>query len=123
MSKYRVPRTGRPMLTFFGDLIARKESKSNGGAGRHELNVKLFRTEAPGYVLAVRCRKEARDHYWAAHTPARLGVAGLFERYVHENDPDPAALNLFREAMQAVMLQAPELDEMVQWSSVVANDQ
>ena len=123
MSKYRVPRTGRPMLTFFGDLIARKESKSNGQAGRHELNVKLFRTEAPGYVLAVRYRHDTTDHHWAAHTPTRLEVAGLFDRYVRENDLDPVALNMFAEVVQTIMLQAPELDEMVQWSSVVATDQ
>ncbi len=85
--------------------------------------MKLFRTEAPGYVLAVRRRKEARDHHWVAHTPARLAVAGLFDRYVRENDLDPAALNMFADLVQTVMLQAPELDEMVQWSSVVANDQ
>ncbi|MGB2823655.1 MAG: hypothetical protein WBF17_21925 [Phycisphaerae bacterium] len=123
MSKYRVPRTGRPMLTFFGDLIAKKESGSSGEDGRHEFSVKLFRTEAPGYVLAVHYRDGSIEHDWAAHTPTRLEVAGLFGRYITENALDPAAAGILQEATQAVMLQAPELDEMVQWSSVVANNQ
>jgi len=123
MSKHRVPRTGRPMLAFFGDLIARKESDLSAEDGAHEFSVNLFRTEAPGYVLAVHYRNETAEHYWAAHTATRLEVAGLFDRYVTEGGPGSAAVSTFRQTMQAVMLQAPELDEMVQWSSVVANDQ
>ena len=109
------------MLTFFGDLIARREAKIDIEGEPHEFTVRLFRTEAPGYVLAVRYLGDSADRHWAAHTPTRLEVAALFERHVCQVAPPPAALGLFREAMQAVMLQAPELDEMVQWSSVVAN--
>ena len=122
MSKYRVPRTGRPMLTFFGDLIARKETRSDEGEDPHEYHVKLFRTEAPGYVLAVRHRSDTESHYWAAHTPRRLKVAELFDQYVQEAGPQGPALAALREAMHQVMVQAPELDEIVQWSSVIGSD-
>jgi hypothetical protein len=110
------------MLTFFGDLIAKKEARTNGPDGAHEYHVTLFRTEAPGYVLAVHYRNHAASHYWAAHTPKRLKVADLFDQYLRDRDPQGAAMDLLKEAMQEVMLQAPELDEMVQWSSVVAKD-
>jgi len=108
------------MLTFFGDLIARKEATVDVEDEVHEFAVTLFRTEAPGYVLAVHYRGQSAERHWAAHTPDRMEVAALFDRYVREVAPPPAALDLFRQAMQTVMLQAPELDEMVQWSSVVA---
>ena len=122
MSKHRVPRTGRAMLTFFGDLIARQEVQSGPAGQQHEYGVKLFRTEAPGYVLAVRYANGSPCRHWAAHTPNRLKVAELFEQYVRECGPQGPALELFSQAMQAIMLQAPELDEMVQWSSVVASE-
>ena len=122
MAKHRVPRTGRPMLSFFGDLIARQQLQSTGADGRHEFDVRLYRTEAPGYVLEVRYRSDAADHYWGGHTPHRLKVVDLFDRYVREALPEPAAVDLVQEALHAVMLQAPELDEMIQWSSVVAGD-
>ena len=123
MSKHRVARTGRPMLTFFGELIAKDEPRSTEDrAARHEYCVRLFRTEAPGYILAVGYRDGAGGHHWAAHTPERLKVAELFDGYVRDNAPQGAALELFRSAMQTIMLQAPELDELIQWSSVVGND-
>jgi len=123
MSKHRVPRTGRPMLTFFGDLIAKRECRSAAEQGRCEYHVRLFRTEAPGYVLAVHYRSDGESHYWAAHTPNRLEVADLFERYASETQPQGAALDAFQDAMQDIMLQAPELDELVKWSSIVAAGQ
>jgi hypothetical protein len=122
MSKHRVPRTGQAMLTFFGDLIARQEIRFDQDGQEHEYGLRLFRTEAPGYVLAIRYGSGGATLHWAAHTPSRLKVADLFERYSRENTPPGPALDLFARAMQAIMLQAPELDEMVQWSSVVASD-
>ena len=122
MSKHRVPRTGRAMLTFFGDLIARQEVRCMQDGQEHEYGVRLFRTEAPGYVLAVRYGSGDATRHWAAHTPNRLKVAELFEQYLRETAPQGFAQDLFAQAMQAVMLQAPELDEMVQWSSVVASE-
>ena len=124
MSKHRVARTGQPMLTFFGDLIARKHTESLTPDGPVVFSISLFRTEAPGYVLSVSRQNGAASHHWAAHTPRRLEVAGLFEQYIDEclGQGDSAARRLFKGAQQEVMVQAPELDEMVQWSSVVAGN-
>jgi hypothetical protein len=110
------------MLTFFGDLIARQEVRCVLDGQEHEYGVRLFRTEAPGYVLAVRYDAGGASRHWAAHTPNRLKVAELFEQYIRQSAPQGPALDLFTQATQAIMLQAPELDEMVQWSSVVASD-
>lgn len=120
MSRYRVPRSGQPMLTFFGDLIA-KETTLRDPAGP-QFSVMLFRTEAPGYVLSVDYHGGGETVQWAAHTPRRLGVSRLFDQYVEYARPDAAAMAVLREAMQSVMSQSPELDEVVQWSSVVAKE-
>ena len=124
MSKHRVARTGQPMLTFFGDLIARKHVESLTPDGPVVFSISLFRTEAPGYVLSVSHLNGPANHHWAAHTPRRLEVAALFEQYINEciSQGEDAARSLFEEARQEIMVQAPELDEMVQWSSVVAGD-
>jgi hypothetical protein len=122
MSKHRVARTGQPMLTFFGDLIARKHIESLTPDGPQTFSISLFRTEAPGYVLSVSHQNGSSSHHWAAHTPRRLEVAGLFETYIRQCDPRGPARGLFEDARQDIMVQAPELDEMVQWSSVVAGD-
>ena len=122
MSKHRVARTGQPMLTFFGDLIARKHTEAVTPDGPKAFSVSLFRTEAPGYVLAVSYQNGTSSHHWAAHTPRRLEVAGLFDQYIRERLAQSAALTMFEDARQDIMVQAPELDEMVQWSSVVAGD-
>jgi len=122
MSKHRVARTGLPMLTFFGDLIARKHIETLTPEGPKSFTVSLFRTEAPGYVLSVNCQNASASHHWAAHTPRRLEVAGLFDRYANERLGADVARGLFENARQEIMVQAPELDEMVQWSSVVARD-
>jgi len=111
------------MLTFFGDLIAKREVRSQETDGWHEYHIRLYRTEAPGYVLAVSYRDGATHDRWAAHTPRRLEVAELFRRYIRDREARTPALKLLHEAMQDIMLQAPELDELVQWSSVVATEQ
>ena len=119
MSKHRVPRTGRPMLTFFGDLVAKRNAQVSHRDGPHQYTIRLFRTEAPGYVLSIHHQDDSTDHHWAAHTPRRLGVADLFDQYLAEQGPEGSALRAFREATQSIMMQAPELDEMIQWSSVL----
>jgi len=122
MAKHRVPRAGQPMLTFFGDLIAKTDCRSVVEQGYHEYLIRLFRTEAPGYVLSVRYDSSGSVFEWAAHTPNRLEVADLFERFLVEAHADRAAEALFRDATQSIMLQAPELDELVHWSSSVARE-
>jgi len=122
MSKHRVARTGQPMLTFFGDLIARKHVEALTPQGPKAFTVSLFRTEAPGYVLSVSCQNGDASHHWAAHTPRRLEVAALFDRYAHERLGQDAAAGIFEDVRQDIMVQAPELDEMIQWSSVVARE-
>jgi hypothetical protein len=109
------------MLTFFGDLIA-KETSLRDPTGP-QFSVMLFRTEAPGYVLAVDYNGGGEVVQWAAHTPRRLDVAKLFDQYVDFARPDAAALAVFKEAMLSIMAQSPELDEVIQWSSVVAKEQ
>jgi len=122
MSKHRVARTGQPMLTFFGDLIARKHTENLTPDGLHLLTVSLFRTEAPGYVLSVSRQEGGVCHHWAAHTPRRLEVAGLFDRYIRDCLDQDGSVAIFEDARQEIMVQAPELDELVQWSSVVGSD-
>jgi hypothetical protein len=42
--------------------------------------------------------------------------------YIRQCAPQGPARGLFEDARPDIMVQAPELDEMVQWSSVVAGD-
>lgn len=122
MSKHRVARTGQPMLTFFGDLIASRHTEAVTPEGPRAFTVSLFRTEAPGYVLSVSNRNGPAVHHWAAHTPRRLEVAELFDRYEHERLEQDTAIGIFECLRHEIMVQAPELDEMIQWSSVVARE-
>lgn len=48
----------------------------------------------------------------------------MFEHHINESigQGESATRRLFEKAQQEIMVQAPELDEMVQGSSVVAGD-